>query len=146
MKTIPFSISHSKLKGWPKTRHGLLHDEGEHLRLEFRVEDGLELVLPGVVQQVRIPVRELASVRFEPAWLLFSPKIILQANRLGMFESGPEGMSGRLELYVARDDGDAAQRFVAALHDPAPADDPARPRLELKDERIQAAGPAHRLR
>src|SRR4051812_32206659 len=119
MNVVPFSLTIPNDKSWCVKRRGLLRDEDTHLCLEFRVQDGLEKYFPGVTQQVRIPLTDLASVRFERGWLVFGGKIVLQAKRIATLEGAPGRMPGQVELHVAREHWAAAAKFVDDLHVPA---------------------------
>jgi hypothetical protein len=69
---------------------------------------------------VRIPLRDLVSVTLTKGWLgttWLGVKIVLQAAQLEALQGMPGASQGRIELSVARKDRDAAERFVAGLHE-----------------------------
>jgi hypothetical protein len=99
---------------------GLLRDEGDHVCLEFQIKDTVAGLLKTGVRQVRIPLRDLVSVTLTKGWLgttWLGVKIVLQATRLEALQGMPGASQGRIELSVARKDRDAAERFVAGLHE-----------------------------
>ncbi len=116
MNRVPFTV---KLYGGLGECQGLLLDEGEHLTLEFQIVDSVAGVLKSGVRQVRIPLKDLASVTLTKGWLgntWMGVTIVLQAARIETLKDAPGMSQGRVELSVARKDRDIAERFVADLH------------------------------
>jgi hypothetical protein len=118
MNMVPFTIG--DLYGGLGECHGLLRDEGEHVCLEFQTQDSLAGVIKSRVQEVRAPVKDLVSVTLTKGWLgttWLGVTIVIQAARLETLKDVPGVMQGRVELSIARKDRDAAERFVADLHE-----------------------------
>ena len=118
VNVVPFSMDN--LYGGFAECEGLLRDEGDHICLEYRVKDSVAGWLKSGVKQFHIPVADLVSVTLTKSWLgteWLGVKIVLQANRLDVFRDMPGASQGRVELSVARNDRDAAERFVAGLHE-----------------------------
>ena len=117
MNTVPFTIG--DLYGGLGECHGLLRDEGEHLGFEFQTRDSVAGIIKSGVKQVRVPLKELVSVSLTKGWLGTSwlgVKIVVQAGRLETLKDVPGMSQGRVELSIARKDRDAAEKFVADLH------------------------------
>ena len=116
--TVPFTLD--KLYAGFAECDGLLRDEGDHVCLEFQVKDKIAGILKTGVRQVRIPLRDLVSVTLTKGWLGSSwlgVKIVLQAARMETLQDMPGASQGRIELSIARKDRDAAETFVAGLHE-----------------------------
>ncbi len=101
---------------------GLLHFEGDQLRLEYQVVDGIFGVLKSGVRQVSISRADLASVELVEGWF-GGLKLVLQAKRMEAVKAAPGMSQGRVELAVARADREAARRLVSGLSKPAVAAD-----------------------
>ena len=122
MNAVPFTVD---LFGGLGQCEGLLRDEGAHLVLEFQNKDAVAGIFKSGVQQVRVPLKELVSVTLTKGWLgtsWLSVTIVLQSGRMETLQDVPGMSQGRVELSVARKDRDAAEQFVAGLHqEEAPA-------------------------
>ena len=115
--TVPFMLD-NLYAGLGKC-DGLLRDEGDHLCLEFQIRDSLAGILKTGVRQVRVPLKDLASVTLTKGWLgmtWLGVKIVIQAGRLEVLKDMPGASQGRIELSIARKDRDAAEAFVADLY------------------------------
>ncbi len=118
MNMVPFTIN--ELYGGLGECHGLLRDEGENLCFEFQTQDSLAGLIKSRVREVRIPVKELVSVTLTKGWLGTSwmgVTIVIQATKLDTLKDIPRSSQGRVELSIARKDRDAAEKFVANLHE-----------------------------
>jgi hypothetical protein len=118
MNMVPFTIE--DLYGGLGECHGLLRDEGENLCFEFRTQDSLAGLIRSRVREVRIPVKELVSVQLTKGWLgttWLGVTIVIQAAKLDTLKEVPRSSQGRVELSIARKDADAAEKFVASLHE-----------------------------
>jgi hypothetical protein len=113
MDTVRFSQS-----GNVVNCEGLLHLEGDQLRLEYQVVDGVFGVLKSGVRQVSIPLSDLASIELANGWF-GGRKIVLQARRMEAVQSAPGMTQGRVELVVARGDREAARKLVCGLTKPS---------------------------
>jgi hypothetical protein len=118
MNTVPFKIG--DLYAGLGECHGLLRDEGDHLTFEFQTVDSVAGVIKSNVKQVRVPLKELASVTLTKGWLgttWLGVKIVIQAAGLETLKEIPGTSGGRVELSVARQDRQAAEKFVTDLHE-----------------------------
>jgi hypothetical protein len=123
MNTVPFTLDH--VWGGFGEGGGLLHDEGNHLRLEFEIKDGVFGAIKSGLKQTTIPFADLVSVTLTKGWLGTSwlgVKIVIQCRRMDVLQDVPGANQGRLELCISRKNVDLAERFVANLHEPD--DDP----------------------
>jgi hypothetical protein len=98
--------------------HGLIHDEGDCLCLEYQVEDQVIGLVKSGIKQVRIPLADLASVSLERRWFGLSTYLVIQVTRMQAVKDVPGMEQGRLVLGIARKDREAAAKFVAELHVP----------------------------
>ncbi|HLW68916.1 MAG TPA: hypothetical protein VKS79_26630 [Gemmataceae bacterium] len=114
MNTVPFTLE-EVYSGFANC-HGLIRDEGEHLVLEFQIQDSLVGLIKSGVKQVRIPLAELASVALERKWFGMSTNIVIQLSHMQPVQDVPGMKQGRLVLAIARKDREAAAKFVADLH------------------------------
>lgn len=118
MNTVPFTLDH--VWGGFGEGAGLLHDEGNQLRLEFEVKDGVFGAIKSGVKQVQIPFDDLVSVTLTKGWLGTSwlgVKIVIQARRMDVFQEVPGASQGKIELCVSRKHVAAAEKFVDNLHE-----------------------------
>jgi hypothetical protein len=118
MNTVPFTVG--KLYAGFGECHGLLHDEGDHLCLEFQTKDTVAGIFKSGVKRVRVPLAELASVTLTKGWLGTSwcgVKIVLQAAKMETLKDVPGMSQGRVELSIARKDRHAAEKLVADLYE-----------------------------
>jgi hypothetical protein len=100
--------------------HGLLRDEGEHLTIEFQVQDSVAGVLKSKIRHVQIPLDEIVSLTLTKGWLGTSwlgVKVAIQTSRLETLKDVPGASQGRIELSIARKDVEAAEMFVAHFYD-----------------------------
>ncbi len=100
--------------------HGLIRDEGDHLCLEFQVQDAVVGLIKSGVKQVRIPVADVASVALERKWFGLVTRLVIQLASMKPVQDVPGIKQGRLVLGIARRDRDAAAAFVAALQGAEP--------------------------
>jgi len=116
MNTVPFTVE--TYAGFGKCE-GLLRDEGEVVSLEFQIKDTVAGILKSGIKNVRVPLTELASVTITKGWLgtgWLGVTIVIQGTRMETLKDIPGMSMGRVELRIARKDRDAAERFVAGLH------------------------------
>lgn len=116
MNAVPFTVE--VYAGFGQCE-GLLSDDGDAVALEFQIADNIARVLKTDVRQVRIPLKDLASVSLKKGWFGMSwmgVKIVLQAARMDVLKDVPGMVQGQVELSIARKDREAAERFVAGLH------------------------------
>lgn len=96
---------------------GLLHLDGDRLRIEYQLVDGVMGVVKSDVKEVSIALADLASVQLVPGWFGGS-KIVLQAKSMEAVKAAPGMSRGRVELGISREDREAAQRLVGGLSKP----------------------------
>jgi hypothetical protein len=116
MLAVPFH--YDELYGGLANCQGLIRLDGKDLCLEFQVKDNVVGVLKSKVQQARIAVRELSSVRLERRWFGLVNRLSIQVSRLEPVQDVPGLSQGRLVLGIARRDRWAAERLVAELNLP----------------------------
>ena len=117
MNAVPFH--YDELYGGLADCRGLIRIDGKDLCFEYQVKDGMVGVLKGPVKEIRIPIRDLSSVRLERRWFGLFVKLLIQANRLEPVQDIPGMCQGRLELGIARRDRFAAEQLVADLNLPS---------------------------
>jgi hypothetical protein len=113
MNSVPFTIE-QLMCGFAQA-HGLIHDDGDAVRIEFQIVDKILKSIKSKVDKVRLPLDQLESVSLEKSWL--GTKIIVQAKRLELVEKIPGATGGRIELKIARKDRSLAAKFVEELHE-----------------------------
>jgi hypothetical protein len=116
MNTVPVSLG-EVYKGFANC-HGLIRDEGDHLCLEFQVQDSLVGLVKSGIKQVRIPLADLVSVALERRWFGLSINLVIQVSRMEAVKDVPGMAQGRLVLGIERNNREAAAKFVAELHVP----------------------------
>jgi hypothetical protein len=115
MNTVPVDLG-DMYQGFA-SGHGLIRDEGNHVCLEFQVQDAVVGLIKSGINEVRIPLADIASVALERTWFGLGTKLVIQLARMEPLKDVPGITQGRLVLGVARKDRDAAAAFVAALND-----------------------------
>jgi len=116
MNAVPISLG-EMYEGFANC-HGLVRDEGDHLCLEFQMQDSLVGLVKSGIKEVRIPLADLASVALERHWFGLATNLVIQVSRMDSVKDVPGMSQGRLALGVARKDREAAAKFVAELHVP----------------------------
>src|SRR5262249_36547921 len=76
---------------------------------------------PGVPQEVRIPLHEIASLSYGWGWGAPPRSLDLKAIRLATLAGMPGSQFGQVRLVIPREDPPAARRLVAGIA-PAPSD------------------------
>ena len=113
------SLHYEDLYGGLADCHGLIRLDGKDLCLDFQIKDKVVGLLKSDVKEVRIPIRELSSVRLERRWFGLSTRLLIQSASLEPVQDVPGMIQGRLLLGIARRDRPAAERLVAELAMPA---------------------------
>jgi hypothetical protein len=98
--------------------HGLIHDDGDCLCLEYQVQDTVVGLVKTGIRKVRIPLTDLVSVALERRWFGLSTQLVIQVARMEAVKDVPGMEQGRLVLGIARKDREAAAKFVSELHVP----------------------------
>ena len=116
MNTVPVALG-DLYEGFASA-HGLIRDEGDHLCIEFQVQDAVFGLIKSGIRQVRIPVADLASVTLERRWFGLMTKLIIQVSSMEAVREIPGMAKGQCTLGIARKDRMAAAKFVDDLHRP----------------------------
>jgi hypothetical protein len=116
--TVPFTLD----KTWAGLGEvsGLLRDDGTHLCLQYQIQDAIVGAIKSGIKEVRIPLKDLISVTLTRGWLgnsWLGVKIVLQADRMDVFQNIPNSNPGRLELSISSKDRQAAEKLVDDLHE-----------------------------
>src|SRR5258705_724325 len=98
MISVPFTIPH--LYGCLAECHGLLRGDGNHLVLEFQVQDNIFGLIRGSPKIVRLPLTELESVELRKGWFRDS-NLVIAAKSLASVAALPGSRQGRVELRIA---------------------------------------------
>ena len=114
MISVPFTIPH--LYGCLAECHGLLRGEGNHLVLEFQVQDNIFGWIRGSPKVVRLPLSELESVELRRGWFRDS-NLVIAAKSLASVAALPGSRQGRIELRIAKKDKPAAEQFVSSAYE-----------------------------
>ena len=117
MNAVPFRLD--VYAGFGKCE-GILREEQGQLVIEYQSRDALAGGLKTDVKAIRVPLKDLASVTITKGWLGTSwmgVKIELQGVRMETLKDVPGMCQGKVVLGIARKDRDAAERFVAGLHE-----------------------------
>lgn len=117
MHEVPFTVD---LYGGFGKCHGLLKDDGDHLVLEYQIEDTIASVLKSKVTSVRIPTDKLLSVELTKGWFgarWLGTKIVIQATSLDAVKDVPGMNNGRLDLSIAPRDVENAELFLTSFYD-----------------------------
>jgi hypothetical protein len=86
---------------------------------------------PGQPQEVRIPLHEIASLSYGWGWGKSPRWVILKVTRLAALAGMPGSGQGRVQLYIPREDRDAARSLVESIRGPAPVSPVERVRQEV---------------
>jgi serine/threonine protein kinase len=76
---------------------------------------------PGLPQEVRIPLHEVASLSYGWGWGKPPCSLILKVTRLAALAGMPGSGQGRVELHIPREDRDEARSLVESIMGPAAA-------------------------
>jgi hypothetical protein len=101
---------------------GLLHDEGDHLVLEYQIKEAVfGGILKSDVREARIPRDTISSVMLRKTWLGLKTELVIQTTRMAPVGDVPGMSQGQLVLGVSEKDRPAAEKFVADLRLPDPS-------------------------
>jgi hypothetical protein len=117
MNAVPFTMD--VFAGLGKCE-GILREEPGHLVIEYQSRDAIAGIVKSDVRSVTVALKDLASVTITKGWLGTSwmgVKIELQGVRMESLKDVPGMCQGKVVLGIARKDRDAAERFVAGLHE-----------------------------
>ena len=113
MTAIPFLINDA-CAGFAHC-HGLVRDEGDALVVECQTEDSIAGVIKTDVQEMRIPLSDIAAIAMERSWFGLSNKLVVQLVTMKQTSHLPGMKQGKFVLPVARRDAAAAQTLVASV-------------------------------
>src|SRR4051812_16871693 len=99
---------------------GLLHLEGDRIRLEYEQTDNMFGIWKSGVKEALIPVSALVSAKLTRG-CFGGTRIVLQAGSLEAMRDVPGTSQGRVVLKIPRDDREAARILVDGLCKPAMA-------------------------
>lgn len=113
MTAIPFVIQ-SACAGLAHC-HGLIRDEGDYLVMEYQTQDAVTGLIKGELQELRIPVKEIAGIQVKKSWLGWSDQLTFQMSSMKQVATIPGMKHGRVELPIARADFSAAEALVNSV-------------------------------
>src|SRR3954451_20680586 len=102
MNAVPVSLGYPY--GGFAEGHGLLRDEGDHLVLEYQLQDAFIGALKSEVRRARIPRDLLVSVTMKRTWLGLGAELVIQTSQMEQVADVPGMTQGRLALGIARRD------------------------------------------
>lgn len=103
--TLPFTIPY--LENGKSQAVGLLNLTSKSLTLEYQIESYTK-PQRGDIQQVSIPLQEIARLQFQDRWLW--RRLIIQTRSIVSTEDVPKSRNGRVELAVTLADRQLARR------------------------------------
>lgn len=101
---------------------GLIHFTGKALIIEWiTTETTRRLTLKGLrtevddlpLETLEIPIRAVVEVKVEGGW--WRPRVVIRAERKGLFEGVPGASAQQLELRIARGDREIAEQLCAEV-------------------------------
>jgi hypothetical protein len=114
MTVVPFELE-ATYGGLAETS-GLLSSTDAHLSLQFQSRDSIVGVVESDVNQIKIPLQEVASLSLKKSWLGLVHELEIQVSNLQAVAALPGMTQGRLVLSIARRDRDAAATFVSEVN------------------------------
>jgi hypothetical protein len=114
MTVVPFELE-ATYGGLAQTS-GLLSSNDAHLSLQFQSRDSIVGVLKSEVNQIKIPLQEVASISLQKSWLGLVNEVEIQVSNLQAVAALPGMTQGRLVLSIARRDRDAAATLVSQIN------------------------------
>lgn len=114
MTAVPFQFD--ELYAGFADCNGLLRNEGDHLCLEYQVQDAIVGMIKSEVKEVRLQLHDMASIELRRKWFGFSAKLVLQLRRMEPVQNVPGMKQGRLTLGIARADRPLAERLVREVN------------------------------
>lgn len=97
---------------------GLIHLQGDRLRLEYEQSDNMFGVWKSGLKEVLIPASAIVWAKLTRSWY-GSTRIVLQSSSLEAVRDVPGMSQGRVVLDIPRDDREAARMLVEGLCKPA---------------------------
>lgn len=114
--SVPFSSE--AMGGFAETVGVAFLEEG-NLKLEHRTRDSIFGTLKSGTHLTELPLSSLARVEYVPG--IFGAKIVLNADRISVFDSLPGSETGRVELKVKNRDAKLASHLVDQIQGTAQA-------------------------
>lgn len=111
METIPFTIT-NVYEGFAEVE-GLARLEDDGLVLEFQTKDGIVGLIKSKVNEVRIPLEEIAGVEFQKK--MFKASVLLRVRSMSLMSAIPGSRQGEVKLRIPRKHRDAAEELVSEL-------------------------------
>jgi hypothetical protein len=110
MESLPFKIE--VYDGLAETE-GMARIDGDALLLEFRTRDAILGVVRSDLQEIVIPLSDLASAEYKKGF--FGAKLILRGRKLKVLDPVPGSKAGEVGLGIARKYRETAEEFALAL-------------------------------
>ena len=114
MIVVPFDMQPT-YGGFAQT-HGLLSSTAAYLNVQFQSRDALIGAIKSDVNQIKIPLQEVASIGLRKRWLGLANELEIQVSNMQSVASIPGMTQGRLLLSIARRDRDAAHALISEVH------------------------------
>lgn len=111
MESIPFTLP--DLYASLAEGNGLLRVEEDSLVLEYQVKDSVIGILKSSLKELRIPLREISSIRFVKK--LIKSRLFIKTHRMNTLAKFPGSEQGELKLYINRKNRKAAEELVSEL-------------------------------
>jgi len=114
MTVVPFELEHSY--GGLAQTHGLVSSTDAHLSVQFQSRDALMGVIKTGINQIKIPLQEIASIGVRKSWLGLVNELEIQVSNMQSVAALPGMTQGRLVLSIARRDREAAAALVSEVY------------------------------
>ena len=105
------SFSFPETYGGLAEADGIARFDGRNLIVQFEIRDIVFGVVTSGVQEIILPVEEIATVHFKRGW--FGGRISIRSHRV--VEEIPQQRGGEFTLIVKRKHRDEGEEFVSAL-------------------------------
>lgn len=113
---VPFTIDNESHMGLSETQ-GLLSCDGDNLVVESRIVDTILGVMKTASKQIRVPLSEIQSIRYEKRKFGFGGVVALRVRSQHVLDDIPEAGMGMVRMTIKRSDRRAAQEFCLALQE-----------------------------
>ncbi len=110
--TLALPIQLDEVHGGWSEAYGIARGEGEHLEIEFQIQDALG-VTKKPAQSVKIPLAHISSVKFINGLLWH--RVEIQADRIDAVSEIPGSNQGMVKLYTKKSDSKLAVEFTRQL-------------------------------
>ena len=114
MTVVPFELDQTY--GGLAETHGLVSSTDAHLNVQFQSRDAVVGVIKSDINQLKIPLQEIASIGLRKSWLGLVNELEIQVSNMQSVAAIPGMTQGRLVLSIARRDREAAEALVSEVH------------------------------